>query len=111
MRNQEISIVESTASPAGRSVAVTLLGLLTILWGVAHAVLGGCFFLGGDEMLKNLRPDDPVGGFAPVLWLLANLMIVIGVVFLLASVPGFWPVWACCGASSGVVFWRSSWPV
>lgn len=47
----------SAAAPAGPSkgVAVTIIGWITILWGGAHAVLGGCLIVGGDAIDKNLR--------------------------------------------------------
>jgi hypothetical protein len=74
---------------------------MTILWGGAHAVLGGCLIFSGDAIEKNLRPDDPAGGLAPVLWIMAGLMIVIGVVFLLLGVPGML-------AGLGIL-WRKQW--
>ena len=93
----------SAAAPAGPSkgVAVTIIGLITILWGGAHAVLGGCLILGGDAIDKNLRPDDLAGGLAPALWILAGLMIVIGVGFLLLGLAGML-------AGLGIL-WRKQW--
>ena len=97
----------SAAAPAGPSkgVAMTIIGWITILWGGAHAVLGGCLIVGGDAIDKNLRPDDPAGGLAPALWpalwILAGLMIVIGVVVLLVGLAG-----ALAGLG---ILWRQQW--
>lgn len=94
----------SAAAPAGPSkcVAVTIIGLIAILWGGAHAALGGYFIYGGDTIWKDFGPGgDPAGGIAPVFWLVAGFMIVIGVVFLLAGLLG---VLAGLG-----ILWRQQW--
>ena len=93
----------SAAAPEGpsKNVALTVIGLMTILWGVAHAVLGSCLILSGDTVDNNLRPDDPAGGLAPLLRIMAGLMIMIGVVVLLLGVPGML-------AGFGVL-WRKQW--
>ena len=75
------------AARASKSVAVTVIGLMTVLWGCAQAVLGGCLAFGGAELEGNLGTNDPVGGLAPVLLLTAGLMVMIGVVFLFLGVP------------------------
>jgi hypothetical protein len=83
----------SSAAPVGpsKSAAVTIVGLITFLWGAAHVVLGGSFIFVGDAIWKDFGPDgDPAraGGLAPLFWMLAGLMIVIGGGFLLLGVPG-----------------------
>ena len=85
----------STVASTGpcKSIAVTLIGLMTILWGGIYAVLGGSMIFAGDAIVTNIRPDDPVGGFAPIFKILASLMIVIGVVLLLQGIPGILAGW------------------
>jgi|GEM_PF-3191095 len=89
------------SAESGKSMPVMVIGLVTLLWGIAHVVWGGLLVLGGDALAKNLQPDDPAGGLAPLLAILAGLMIVIGVGFLLlGGVSAF--------AGLGVL-WRKQW--
>jgi hypothetical protein len=64
-----------TAGPAepGKSVAVTVIGLLTLLFGVAYAVLGCNLVFAGAFFA--IPPGDPAGGFAWLLQFLAGLVI------------------------------------
>jgi hypothetical protein len=80
----------TTALVAGpsKNVAVTVIGLITMLWGGVHAALGSGLILVGASLQRNLRPDDPAGGFAPILWILEGLAIFLGVLFLLQGVLG-----------------------
>ena len=93
---------ETLASHSRKSLAVTTVGLLTLLWGAAHAIVGGCFLLGGRDLLASLR--DPAGGaplLFPLLLVLADLMLMIGAILLFLGLPGIL-------AGSGILF-RKSW--
>jgi hypothetical protein len=74
-------------------LAVTAIGILTILWGGIYAVLGGLLAFAGDSLWGNLDPNDPVGGFGPILKILAGLMVVVGVVWLLQGIPSVLAGW------------------
>jgi hypothetical protein len=92
----------STTVPVGpsKSVAVTVIGLITLLCGGGYAVLGGSFILGGAGWL--VQPDPAMG---PVLgtWLtfLAAVLGMVGVLFLLFGV-------LVLLAALGVL-WRKQW--
>jgi hypothetical protein len=92
----------STAPPAepSKSIAVTVIGLLTLLLGGAYATLGGCFVFVGLAGVARLE-DDPAGGFGPILQILAGFVAVVGVALLLQGVPGML-------AGLGVLF-RKQW--
>src|SRR4051794_17182774 len=66
--------------PAGasQSVAVTALGLLTLLLGGGYVVMGGTLVWGGAAMA-----NDPAGGWGPLLQVFAGLIAALGVPFLL----------------------------
>jgi hypothetical protein len=82
-----------TTVRAEKSVAVTAIGILTILWGGIYSVLGGMLAFAGDSLWGNLDPNDPVGGFGPILKILAGLMMVIGVVWLVQGIPALFAGW------------------
>jgi hypothetical protein len=85
---------------ASKSVAVTVIGLITLLCGGGYAVLGGDFIFGGASWF--VQPDPAMG---PILgtWLTlgASVLIVVGVLFLLLSV-------VVLLAAVGVL-WRKQW--
>src|ERR1700730_5571553 len=89
----------ATARPS-KSVAVTIIGLLALLFGIGDAALGSNFIFGGAADEKRLE-HDPAGGFAFLLQILAGLVIVVGVAFLLTGVLGM-------VAGLGVL-WRKPW--
>lgn len=70
-----------------KSLAVTVVGLLTILWGGAYIFLGGAVALAGEQILNNVGPNDPLGGLAPILQIVASLLVVLGVLWVLQGVP------------------------
>jgi hypothetical protein len=73
------------AAGASKSVAVTVIGLITLLCGGGYAALGGNFLFGGASWL--VRPDPNIG---PVLgvWLTlgAAVLVVVGILFLLLGI-------------------------
>jgi hypothetical protein len=79
----------SIATPAGpgRSVAVRVIGLITLLVGVAYAVLGGDALVVGTAAERRLE-NDPAGGLGFLLQIVAGFVIVIGVAFLLQGLLG-----------------------
>lgn len=83
------------------SAAVTIIGVLLLLWGGAHAPVGVYLVFGSDEFERNVGQSDPVGGLAPVLHMLAGRMVLIGTVFL---VQGATEILAGLG-----VLWRKPW--
>jgi hypothetical protein len=70
------------AAPAGpgKSVAVTAIGLLTLLWGGAYAALGGSLIFAGSAMA-----NDPAG--RGLLEFLGGMLALFGGAFLLQGVP------------------------
>jgi hypothetical protein len=88
----------STTVPAGanNSVAVTILGLITLLYGGGYAALGGSFVLGGVGWFA--RPDPNMGEvlgawltfLAAVLGVVGVLFVVFGVLTLLAALGVLW---------------------
>jgi hypothetical protein len=70
---------------------VTVVGLITLL-GVAYTALGGWLLFAGADLNTRLE-NDPAGGMAPVLQLLAGFMVVIGVAFIVQGVPGVLAGW------------------
>jgi hypothetical protein len=97
----------STAPPPrpGPSVAVTVIGLLTVLWGGAYAALGGSLVFAAAAASERLGAEDQAGGLAEVdRWLtsfFAGLATAVGVVLLVQGVLGVL-------AGSGVL-WRKPW--
>jgi len=97
--------------PAGasKSVAVTVIGLITLLCGGGYAALGGDFILGGagwfvhpNPELVHVQPEPDMGTILGV-WLTlgAAVLIVVGVLFLLLGV-------LVLLAAMGVL-WRKQW--
>lgn len=76
----------ATAGPS-KTVAVTALGLITVLLGGVYAALGGIVIYTGAAALKKLQ-DDPAGGFGFLLRFLAGFVAVIGVALLVQGVFG-----------------------
>jgi hypothetical protein len=76
----------STTVPTGasKSVAVTVIGLITLLCGGGYAALGGNFILGGAAWF--VQPDPDMGVVLGA-WLTlgAAFLVVVGVLFLLFS--------------------------
>lgn len=85
----------STTVPAGpsKSIAVTALGLITLLWGGAHAAWGGWIIFAGADLGVRMQDDAAAGGVAYLLRLLADFMIVVGVAVLLQGVLGMLAGW------------------
>jgi hypothetical protein len=71
---------------ASRSVAVTILAVLTLAFGVGYSVLGGCLVFGGPVL--SVPPGDPAGGFAWLLNIIGDLLRLIGIVLLVQGVIG-----------------------
>ena len=69
-----------------KSVAVTVLGLSTLLWGGAYAAWGGYFIFEGAAVLGHLWATAPVDGDFQRSF--AHLAVVVGVVILLRGVLG-----------------------
>ena len=84
-----------------KSVALIVLGLITLLLGGTHAALGVCLIFAGDAMTRPLREGNPMYGIAVVAWIAGALMIVIGVVFVPQGILEML-------AGSGVL-WRKQW--
>src|SRR6185437_851772 len=95
MRHQHMGAVALTAAPKEPNtwVAVTLLGLITLLLGGAYAALGGCLILagagwfgppGGDPWVQIIA----LGGIVPA------MIILLGIAFLaqglLGLLAGLW---------------------
>lgn len=80
----------STATLAGpsNSVTVTVVGLITLLWGGAGAAYGGFIIFAGGDLAVRMQDDAAAGGFAFLVRLIADFMIVIGVAVLLQGVLG-----------------------
>jgi hypothetical protein len=71
-----------TAAPSpGKSVSVTIIGLVTVFWGVAEGIVGGTLFFRGAAI-----SDDPRGGWGPVFDLMWILLALLGVAVLLHGV-------------------------
>jgi hypothetical protein len=85
----------SSTAPSGlsKSIAVTVLGLLTLLWGGAHAAWGGWIIFAGADLGVRMQDDAAAGGFAYLLRLLADFMIVVGVAVLLQGALGMLAGW------------------
>jgi hypothetical protein len=79
----------SAAAPAGRSknIAVTVLSLLTLLWGGGNAALGGGLLVGGAGWLAH-PGDEPWGPVITLGGIIPALVIAIGVAFLLLGILG-----------------------
>jgi hypothetical protein len=77
----------------GKKVAVTGIGLITVLWGGAHAIMGGMLVFASTTWDKDIPPDDPVGGFAFLLQIVAALATAIGIAFLVQGVLGVAAGW------------------
>jgi hypothetical protein len=75
------------AGEPARSVAVTTIGLLTLLWGVGYAVLGGSAIVGGIGWLTQ-PGDDPWTPVITLFGFLPALVVVIGIAFLLVGILG-----------------------
>jgi hypothetical protein len=88
----------------GKGVAVTVIGLITMLWGGSYAALGGSLMFGANTMMTK-HPGDHVGGLADVdHWvasMFAGLASVFGAALLLQGVVGIL-------AGLGVL-WRKQW--
>ncbi len=80
----------STAAPEGssKSVAVTIVGLLTLLFGLAYAGLGGSLVFAGADLAKRMEGGNAAGGFGWLLKLMAEVGVVIGIAFLVSGVLG-----------------------
>jgi hypothetical protein len=95
----------STATTAsGKNIAVTVIGLFTMLWGASYAALGGSVIFGATAMMAE-HPGDHTGGLADVdHWvasMFAGLTTVIGFALLLQGSVGIL-------AGLGVL-WRKQW--
>jgi hypothetical protein len=92
----------SNAKPAraSKSVAVTVIGLLTLVCGGGYATLGGSFILAGTGWFEQADPD-PWKQIGALFGILPVLLVVIGVPFL---VFGILLVLAALG-----VLWRKQW--
>jgi len=91
-----------TAEPAGasKSVAVTIMGLITLLCGGGYAALGGQFILAGGGWF--VQPDpNPWKQLGAWFGLGAVLFIAVGIVFVLLGI-------ALLLAGLGVL-WRKQW--
>src|SRR5262245_43550802 len=83
----------SSATETGKNLAVTSIGVLTFLWGVAHAITGGWVVYGGIALAVHAI-DNPWGplitlfGLVPVLAVLIGIaLFVLGVLAIIAG-PG-----------------------
>jgi hypothetical protein len=56
-----------------KSVAVTAVGLVTVLAGAAYAAQGALLVCVGATLVERLR-DDPAGGFGPLLQILGGFL-------------------------------------
>jgi fumarate reductase subunit D len=83
MGHQPIGSAMRTTSPAAPSnrVAVTVLGLITLLLGGAYAALGGQLILAGASWAGQ-SGGDPWGPVATLFGILPALLIAVGVAFL-----------------------------
>src|SRR5262245_17239881 len=72
--------MNTAASGSARSLSVTVVSLITMLFGAAYAILGASLIFGGAEMAK-----DPAGG--GLLEILGGILAVFGGAFLLQGVP------------------------
>jgi hypothetical protein len=89
MWQQQMDSATRTASPVGakKTVAVTVIGLITLLLGGAYAVLGGQLIWAGASWAGR-ADGDPWGQFASLFGIIPALLIVVGVAFLLPSLLG-----------------------
>jgi hypothetical protein len=84
----------STAPPARAtpSLAVTVIGLLTVLWGVAYAALGCSLLFAAAATTGQPGPEEQAGGYAEVdRWLtslFAGLATAVGVALLVQGALG-----------------------
>jgi hypothetical protein len=96
----------AAAARPSKHVAVTAIGVITLLWGAAHAVLGGWLVWVGYVCFAVLgRPADPrdpwAQGFAPLVQFFAliggMICTALGVVSLLQGVSGLVAGWGVLG--------------
>lgn len=96
--------MSTAAAGPEKSVAVAVIGLITMVWGGSYAALGGSFIFGATAMILK-HPGDDRGGLADVdHWvasMFARLATGIGAVLLLQGVVGL-------VAGLGVL-WRKPW--
>ena len=76
------------AAGASNTVAVTVLGLITLLIAGVYLAIGGVLTWGGAAMA-----NDPAAGWGPLLEVFAVLTAVLGVLFLLQGVLGLLAGW------------------
>jgi hypothetical protein len=76
------------AAPSGpnKNVAVTAVGLITLLFGFGYAASGGLLIFGGAFLVA--QPEDPVWGFHHLGRFIGYVAVVIGILMLLLSVLG-----------------------
>jgi hypothetical protein len=77
----------STAAIRSKSVAVTVIGVTTMLLGGAYAALGGSLLFDGAAAIMSLE-DDAAGGYAPLLQVVVGFVAVVGVALLVQGAIG-----------------------
>ncbi len=84
-----------------KNVSVTVLGFLTMLWGIVHTTLGVYLLFVGKALTSSLQKGDLQGVIAVVGFLAAIYVIGIGVASVAAGILGML-------AGLGVL-WRKQW--
>jgi len=84
-----------------KSLAVTVVGLATLLLGVGYTILGCVFIYSGVHAAQTLPDDDATQGWGPFLAFVSGIVALIGVLFVAPGVVGI-------AAGAGVLY-RKSW--
>src|SRR5262245_40996489 len=71
-----------------RSVAVTVVGVATLLLGVGYTILSSVFIYSGVHAAQTLPDDDATQGWAPLLAFVSGIVALIGVLFVAPGVLG-----------------------
>jgi hypothetical protein len=78
----------TSAAEPRKSIAVTLIGVLTLILGLAYVFLGCVFVYSGANMVGDLADDNAAHVLAPLLGLVAGFVIVVGVAFVVPGILG-----------------------
>ena len=72
-------------NPASRSLALTVLGGLTLLVGIAHAALAGSLIIGGSNIMRD-PANDPDKGWGFVTQFFAGILVALGIALILEGI-------------------------
>jgi hypothetical protein len=73
-----------------KSVAVTVIGLITLLLGTTYAAFGAYLAIAGAEAAKQFvggGGDEAAGGFGPILAIIFEMVAILGICLVIAGLP------------------------